>query len=128
MICNCGRLYLAMLMSNKHLTIYNRVVNFQTLVRDLRLFFILQTFPRPFFIYASIHEFFTSLHKTTASTLKFQYFHSFLQKFWWTQTKAFCWHLLCLSRPMACGNRYIEHFAKFPDFFKTHCWQPWLIN
>ena len=31
---------------------------------------------------------------------------------------------LCLGRPMACGNAYVKHLAKFPDFFETQCWQP----
>ena len=29
---------------------------------------------------------------------------------------------------MACGNAYIKHFVKFPDFLKTQCWQPWLYT
>ena len=33
--------------------------------------------------------------------------------------------LLCLGRPMACSNARVKHFANFPGFFETKCWQPW---
>ena len=58
-------------------------------------------------------------------TLEFQYFYSVLQKIPWVQTKtkkvprSRCLFLL-LGRPMACGNAYVKHFAKFPDLFLRH--------
>ena len=35
--------------------------------------------------------------------------------------------LLYLGMPMACSNTYVKHFEKFPDFFKTQCWQLWRV-
>ena len=67
--------------------------------------------------------------KQPASTLEFQYFYSNLQ-YLWAQTKMgrapfLRWHLQCLGRPMICGNSYVKHFAKFPDFSETLCLKPW---
>ena len=34
------------------------------------------------------------------------------------------WLLLCLGRPMAHGNAYVKHLAKFPDVFKHNFGNP----
>ena len=82
-----------------------------------------------FYIYWKPKPFCTSHHKTTSK-------HFRIQEFWLHFAKKFCdfrqngkapppsW-LLCLGRPMACGNSCVKHFAKFPDFFETQCCQPW---
>ena len=71
-----------------------------------------------------------SIAKQPAWTLEFQYFYSILQmNFCEPRQKTgrapfLRWHLLRLDRPMTCGNAYVKHFTKFPNFFETQCWQP----
>ena len=107
-----------------------RVANFQTLVWDLRLLVILQTFPRLFNICLKLPLFPIQSQKKTASTLKFQYFYSTSRnKFLWTKTKTWkapgsLWHLLYLNRSLVCGNAYVKHFALFQT--SRLFWQPWL--
>ena len=33
-------------------------------------------------------------------------------------------HRTLAISPMTHGNAHVNHSAKFPDFFKTQCWQP----
>ena len=61
----------------------HRVANFQTLVWDLRLFVILQTFLLLLYICLKPRLFCTSHHKTTSK-------HPRIQKFWLYFAKAFC--------------------------------------
>ena len=68
-------------------------------------------------------------HKTTSKHPEFKNFDSILQKNSVTPDKneksaSPSWQLLCLGRSMACGNAYVKHFTKFPDFFETPRWQP----
>ena len=112
----------------------HRVANFQTLVWDLRLFVILQTFLLLFYICLKPRLFFAyPITKPPTRTQEFKSFDSILQKkfcdFRQKRTKLPppSWLLLLLGRPMACGNAYVKHFAKFPDFFETQCWQPCLM-
>ena len=56
-----------------------RVANFQTLVWDLRLFVILQTFPRLLLYMLKTMTFSHFITKQSASILEFQYFYSVLQ-------------------------------------------------
>ena len=109
--------------------VHNRVANFQTLVWDLRLFVILQTFLILFYICLKPRLFGTFHHKTTSKHPRIQ---EFCKKNLWFQTKTSkalppSWLLLCLGKPMTCGNAYFKHFAKSSDFFETQCWQPWCI-
>ena len=64
--------------------VHNRVANFQTLVWDLRLFVILQTFRPLFYIRLKPRLFCTSHHKTTTSK------HPKIQEFWLYFAKSFC--------------------------------------
>ena len=74
----------------------------------------------------------TSHHNTTSSKhprIHEWIFLTLLQKILWPQTKTGkvpppSWLLLCLGKPMACGNAYVTHFAKFPNLFEAQCWQP----
>ena len=98
-------------------------LTFQTIfyTADFRRIFLYMlettTFPHP-------------ITKHPASTLEFQYLYSILQI-------DFCepgqkqekrpfprWHLLCLGRPMTCGNAYVKHFVKFPDFLRRNVGNP----
>ena len=111
-----------------------RAANTQTLVWDLRLFVILQTFLLLFYICWKPRFFCIFHHKTTSKQ------HPKTKKFRLYFAKTFCdpqtntgkapplsWLLLRVGRPMACGNAYVEHFAKFLDFFETQCWQLWAL-
>ena len=51
--------------------------------------------------------YFTSHHNTTSKHPRIPAFYVILQK-----------------KIMACGNAYVKHFAKIPDYFETQCWQP----
>ena len=73
-----------------------------------------------------------SMTKPQANILEFKNFDSILQQknLWsWIFGKAssLSWLLLCLGRPMASSYAYLKHFTKFPDFFETQCWRPWVI-
>ena len=62
--------------------------------------------------------------KPPASTLEFKNFDS--KRFLWLQTKTGNIAPTRLAppapgRPMACGNAYVKHCAKFPDLFETQC-------
>ena len=111
--------------------IANRAANSQTLVWDLRLFVILQTFLLLFFIHAWNQDVFAHLiTKPPASTLEFKNFDSILQKISVIPNKNGKSASTQLAPPVpgqAYGsNTYVKHFAKFPDFLETQCWQPWL--
>ena len=92
-----------------------RVANFQTLVWDLRLFVILQTFLLLFHIYLKPRLSCTTHHKTTSkhpSTQEFWLY--FAKKILRPQTKTGkapppIWLLPCLGRSMACSNANIKH-------------------
>ena len=83
-----------------------------------------------FFIYAKNHHISTSYNKTPSKTPRIPVFLvCFAKKLLWVQTKTgrvprYRCHFLRLGRFMVCGNAYVEHFAKFPDFFEAQCWQP----
>ena len=69
--------------------------------------------------------------KPPASTLEFKNFDFILQNISVTPDKNRKSPLIQLAPlvpgqayAMACGNAYVKHFAKFPDYFKTQCWQP----
>ena len=64
--------------------------------------------------------------KHQQSTLEFKNFDSILQKKIVTLDKngKSVPTQLAPPVPMDCGNAYVKHFAKFPEFFVTQCWQP----
>ena len=85
-------------------------------------------FSTTFYICLKPKLFCTSHHKTTSKHPRIQ---EFCKKFWWPQTKTgkappLSWFLL--GRPMTCGNAYVKHFAKFPDFSETHLISPLNIS
>ena len=59
--------------------------------------------------------------KPPASTLEFKNFDFILQNISVTLNKN------GKSAPTQLAPS-VKHFAKFPDFFETQCWQPWLCN
>ena len=88
----------------------SRADNFHTLVCDLRLFVILQSFFTTFLYMLKTITFFAHpVTKPSASALEFKNFDSILLL------------LLCLGGPISCGNAYVKHFVKFSDFFKIQC-------
>ena len=71
---------------------------------------------------------FYSITKPPASTLKLKILDFILQKLSVTPDKNWESAPTQLVSPvpgqaLACGNAYVEHFAKFLDFFETQCWQ-----
>ena len=59
--------------------------------------------------------------KPPASTLEFKNFYSYFAKYFCdpqTKTRKTCPPQLV--PPVACGNAYVKHLAKFSDFFETH--------
>ena len=103
-----------------------RVANVQTLVWDLRLFVILQTFLLLLNIFSKPRLLCTPHHKTTSMHLEFKNFDSILQKNFVISDKSgkSAPPSLCLGRPMAFGNAYVRHFTKFLDFFKRNVGNP----
>ena len=74
------QLFLSFLFCNILHTPSIRVANFQTLVCDLRLFVILQTFLLLFLYMLKTKTFCTSHHKTTSNHPRIQDFRDFRQK------------------------------------------------
>ena len=110
----CWRLFTA---------IISRVANSQTLVWDLRLFVILQTFFTTFLYMLKTKTFCTPHHKTTGKHPRIKEFRLYFAKKNSVipnkngKSATIC---MCLGRPMACGNALVMHLAKFPQIFLKH--------
>ena len=114
----CGLVDKCLLRCETYIIVIYRVANFQTLVWDLRLFVMLQTF---------LLLFCTSHHKTTSK-------HPRIQEFWLYFAKIFSDpRQKQEKRPHPAGSSCVwaglwleVTVAMFSDVFETQCWQPWL--
>ena len=111
-------------------SLVSRVANFQTLVWNLRLFVILQTFLLLFYTCLKSRLFCTSHHKPPASTLEFKNFDSVLQKVSVTfdkNWKSAPTQLAPLLPGQACSNAYIKQtLREVSRLILKQCWQPWV--
>ena len=108
-----------------------RVANYQALALDLRLCVILQIFSRIFYVCSKPRPILFPLQNNQQVLDSCKIIASFCKRISVGLDKTGrvpspLEHLLCLDRPMSCGNAHIRHFAKFSDFLETQCWQPWL--
>ena len=108
-----------------------RVANFQTLVWDLRLCVILQTFQLLFLYMLQTTTFLRIPSRNqNQAPQNSRILTLFCKKNPCDPRKKLgkaappSWLVLCLGRLMACDNAYVKQFVKFPDFFETPCWPP----